>query len=56
MMMAGNIAKVELTTAERCEFLLGVIACAMTGKKPAELFPWVRSGIDQLFKEVADGA
>lgn len=55
MSMAGGIARTELTTGERCEFLLGVIACAMTGKRPADLFPWVRGGIDQLYQEVGRG-
>ncbi len=55
MRMAGGIAKTEMTTGERCEFLLGVIACAMTGKRPAELFPWVRGGIDQMLREVGRG-
>ena len=32
----------QLTTEERCEYLLGVIACALTGQRPYQLFPWMR--------------
>lgn len=45
MTMPGNIAKTELTTLERCEWLLSCIACSMTGKPPADLLPWQRRGI-----------
>lgn len=55
MMMPGAIAKTELTTLERVEFLLGVIACSSTGRKPHELFPWVRAGLDEFAREVGRG-
>jgi len=55
MTMPGAIAVSELTTLERVEFLLGVMACAITGRKPHELFPWVKSGIDQFQAEVGRG-
>jgi len=31
----------DLTTEERCEHLLGVIACALTGRRPYEVMPWL---------------
>ena len=36
----------QLTTEERSEYLLGVIACAITGKRPQQVFPWLRSSGD----------
>ena len=32
----------ELTTNERCEYLLTIIASALTHKRPSELVPWLR--------------
>lgn len=55
MTMPGAIASTELTTLERMEFLLGVLACAATGKRPHELFPWVRAGIDDMMRSVRHG-
>lgn len=55
MMMPGAIAKTELTTLERVEYLLGILACATTGKRPHELFPWVRNGIEDFAREVGHG-
>jgi hypothetical protein len=55
-MMPVAIASSELTTGERCEYLLGVIACAMTGKRPADLFPWTKAGVADLFKELGRGS
>jgi hypothetical protein len=43
MTMAAGLAK-ELTTEERMESALVVIACALTGKRPHQLFQWVRHG------------
>jgi len=48
MLMAGNIATNELTTLERCEWLLSAIACAMTGKSAIELLPWKRREFSQF--------
>ena len=53
--MPLRLASSEMTTEEPCEHLLGVIACAMTGKRPHELFPWVRAGLDQFAREVGRG-
>lgn len=55
MTMPGAIARSELTTQERCEFLLGVIACAITRRRPADIFPWVRSELNQFLSEVSGG-
>lgn len=55
MTMPLAIARTEMTTDERCEFLLGVIACALTGQKPAQLFPWVKRGISEFVEEVSRG-
>lgn len=38
--MELGLAK-DLTSQERCEHLLGVIACAVTGRRPAEVMPWL---------------
>ena len=43
MTMAAGLAK-ELTTEERMENALVVIASALTGKRPSQLFPWLRNG------------
>lgn len=53
--MPLSLASSEMTTEERCEHLLGVIACALTGKRPHELFPWIRAGLDQFAREVGRG-
>lgn len=55
MTMPLGIARTEMTTAERCEFLLGVIACALTGQRPQQLFPWIRRGIEEFAEEVSGG-
>ena len=38
--MELGLAK-DLTSQERCEHLLGVIACAVTGRRPTEVMPWL---------------
>lgn len=40
MNMELGLAK-DLTCAERQEHLLGVIACALTGRRPTEIMPWL---------------
>jgi len=40
MTMPAGLAR-EKTTHERCEHLLGVIACALTGKRPHQIMPWL---------------
>lgn len=40
MNMELGLAK-DLTSQERCEHLLGVIACAVTGRRPGEVMPWL---------------
>lgn len=52
MTMPKGLAMSELTTEERCEHLLGVIACALTGKGAHEFMPWVRRGIEEFMSEV----
>jgi hypothetical protein len=44
MTMPVGLASQEMTTDERQEWLLGVIACTLTGKRPHQLFPWLRGG------------
>lgn len=41
--MPAGLATTEMTTEERCEWLLGVIACALTGRKPHGFFPWLKA-------------
>jgi hypothetical protein len=41
MNMDASLAS-ELTTDERCEYLLTVIASAMTRKHPSEVAPWLK--------------
>ena len=41
MDMALGLAAVQQTTEERIESLLLVIACAMTGKPPHKVAPWL---------------
>lgn len=55
MTMPGALARCEMTTEERCEYLLGIIACAVTRRPPSELFPWVRQGLSQFLAEVTNG-
>jgi hypothetical protein len=55
-MMPIGLASSEMTTLERCEFLLGVIACSQTNKRPQELFPWVKAGLAEFDREVLRGA
>ncbi|MEY4847408.1 MAG: hypothetical protein RLZZ36_521 [Pseudomonadota bacterium] len=55
MIMPVALARLEMTTGERCEHLLGVIACTLTGKRPHEFMPWVRSGLDEFAREVGRG-
>jgi len=38
--MELGLAK-DLTSQERCEHLLGVIACAVTNRRAAEVMPWL---------------
>lgn len=45
----------ELTTLERVEFLLTVVACSLTGKQPHVLCPWQKMGIDDFMKAVRRG-
>ena len=45
MIMPAGLAK-ELTTAERCEHLLGVIAVALTGRRPHQVMPWLVRGLE----------
>lgn len=45
----------ELTTMERVEFLLTVVACTLTGKPPQTICPWNKSGIDQFVQAVRRG-
>jgi hypothetical protein len=45
----------ELTTMERIEFLLTVVACSLTGKAPHSLLPWRQSGIEEFRKAVRRG-
>lgn len=45
----------ELTTLERVEFLLTVVACSLTGKPPHVLCPWQKSGIDNFMQAVRRG-
>ena len=52
MTMPISLGQTEMTTDERIEFLLGVIACTLTGKKPMQLFPWVRRGLNDLEEAV----
>jgi len=42
MNMAAGLAASEVTNEERCEHLLGVIACALTGKRLRDLCPWMK--------------
>jgi hypothetical protein len=42
MTMAAGLAAKELTTEERIESALVVIACALTRRRPSDLFPWSR--------------
>jgi len=44
----------ELTTLERIEHLLTVVACNLTGTQPHVLLPWKRAGVSQ-FMEAVDG-
>jgi hypothetical protein len=45
----------ELTTMERVEHLLTVVACSLTGKPPHVLCPWQRAGIEDFVKAVRRG-
>jgi len=55
-MMPIGLASSEMTTLERCEWLLGQLLCAWTGKRPHELFPWVKQGIAEFDAEVFRGS
>jgi hypothetical protein len=50
-----HLAADEMTTEERCEWLLSAIACAITGKAAHELLPWRRRGLEEFAKEVSRG-
>jgi hypothetical protein len=43
MTMAAGLAQ-DLTNGERIESALVVIASALTGKRPTQIFPWLRNG------------
>lgn len=45
----------ELTTMERVEYLLTVVACSLTGQQPHVLCPWRRAGIERFMKAVSNG-
>lgn len=45
----------ELTTLERIEHLLTVVACGMTGQPAHVVCPWRRAGIAQFLKAAAHG-
>jgi len=45
MTMDAGLAS-ELTTPERCEHLLGVIACALTRRRPTDVMPWLKGNFD----------
>lgn len=45
----------EATTLERIEAILTVMACAMTRRRPHELFGWARGDLDGFFKEHGGG-
>lgn len=45
----------ELTTLERIEHLLTVIACATTGQPAHVVCPWRRAGIASFLKAVSGG-
>jgi len=42
MNMSGLIAKSELTTLERCEWLLTALVCNAVGQKPQRCIPWLK--------------
>jgi hypothetical protein len=42
MTMPVGLSSQELTTEERIENALVVIACALTGKRPNAVFPWLK--------------
>jgi hypothetical protein len=45
-MMPAGLSNIEMTNGERQEYLLGVIACALTGKRSHQIFPWLRSDLN----------
>lgn len=45
----------ELTTLERIEHLLTVVACATTGQPAHVVCPWRRAGIAQFLKAAEHG-
>ena len=45
----------ELTTAERIEHLLTVVACSLTGQPAHQVCPWRREGIDGFMRRVGNG-
>jgi hypothetical protein len=55
MTMPIALARQEMTTGERCEYLLGIIACSLTGKRPHDLFPWIKAGLSEFAREVGHG-
>lgn len=55
MTMPHGLAISELTTMERCEHLLGVIACVLSGRPARDVMPWVRRGLDEFAQEVGHG-
>ena len=45
----------ELTTMERVEYLLTVVACAITGQPAHAVCPWRKAGIEGFLKAVSRG-
>lgn len=45
----------ELTTMERIEHLLTVVACALTRQPAHAVCPWRAEGLSQFFKAVGRG-
>lgn len=45
----------EVTTIERVEYLLTVVACSLTGQPAHVVCPWRRAGIESFMKAVVRG-
>lgn len=45
----------EVTTMERVEYLLTVVACSLTGQPAHVICPWRRAGIERFLKAVQHG-
>ncbi len=48
--MDAGLASEEMTTMERCEHLLTVIACALTQKPPRVVCPWSARAYDNAME------